>query len=516
MPRRALVVDNDPFCVELLSDILIQAGYEVVKAYDGLEAMDALHRSHPDVVFLDMVMPKVDGDQVLRYIRENPATRHLPVVIVSGTLVEDQEKLVTLGADAYVAKGRAQDLAKHVVATLERLQRGESARDRQVLGLENLVPRDKVRELLLIRRFRNAILRTIAEGVVILDEDRRVMSVNRAALAMLGRPELELLGSPVIALLGPELYPVLEETLARFMATSSREIDPVGLRYRDRLLRMAFAWVSPGIPSDGFFLLLQDVTDLAGKIEELSALNARLEAMDSLRSELLAMVSHDLHTPLTAIKGSLEVVLRENVGVELGRELLGIALKNADRLFRLVSDILDLTRIESGRFAGRHEPFDLVGALQAAVERLRPLAAARQIRLEVQAPQGILPIEADGVRMEQLFTNLLDNAVKFTPPGGTVEAIVEDDPGELVLGVRDSGVGIAPEHLERIFDRFYRVPQPAGSDVDGTGLGLSICKAVVDDHGGRIWVQSSPGQGSTFFVAIPRHGKLLQGQPDPG
>ncbi|MBI4537811.1 MAG: response regulator [candidate division NC10 bacterium] len=502
--KRALVVDNDNFCVELLSDILIQAGYEVAKAYDGLEAMDALHRTCPDIVFLDMVMPKVDGDQVLRYIRENPATRHIPVVIVSGTLVEDQEKLVALGADGYVAKGRAQDLARNVQATLERLDRGAAGQEQSILGIENLVPRDKVRELLHIRRYRNAILRTIGEGVVILDEARRIMSVNRAALTILDQPELRLIGSPVIEILGPSLRPVLEEALERFTVTPDRDMDPVGLRYRERLLRMAFAWVSPGIPKDGFFLILQDVTDLAGKIEELSALNARLEAMDKMRSELLAMVSHDLHTPLTAIKGSLEVLLKENIGVELGRELLGIALKNADRLFRLVSDILDLTRIESGRFKGRREFFDATASLQAAVERMRPLADQRRVRLEIRTRQGMAPIWADSVRMEQVFVNLLDNALKFTPAGGRVEVTAEDDPAEILIAVRDSGIGIPAEHLERIFDRFYRVPRAPETDAEGTGLGLSICRAVVEDHGGRIWAQSAPSEGSAFYVTIPR------------
>jgi signal transduction histidine kinase len=504
VPKRALVVDNDKFCVELLSDILIQAGYEVDKAYDGLEAMDALRRARPDVVFLDMVMPKVDGDQVLRFIKENPATRHVPVVIVSGTLLEDQEKLIALGADGYVAKGRDQDLVRNVEATLERLNRGPADGEQSILGIENLVPRDKVRELLHIRRYRNAILRTIGEGVLILDEASRTMSVNRAALAILGQPELALIGTPVTATLGPELRPILEEALARFTASPDRNMDPVGIRYRDRLLRMAFAWVSPGTPQDGFFLILQDVTDLAGKIEELSALNARLEAMDKMRSELLAMVSHDLHTPLTAIKGSLEVLLKEDVGVELGRELLGIALKSADRLFRLISGILDLTRIESGRFKGRREVFDAVGAIHAAVDRLRPLADQRRIRLEVRAARGIAPISADGVRLEQVFANLLDNALKFTLPGGRIEVAMEEHPAELLVAVRDSGVGIPAEHLERIFDRFYRVPRTAESEVEGMGLGLSICKAVVEDHGGRIWAQSTPGEGSTFSVTIPR------------
>lgn len=504
MGKRALVVDNDVLCVELLADILSQAGYTASKAYDGMEAVDAIRRDPPDVVFLDMVMPKVDGEQVLRCLKADPATCHIPVVIVSGTLVEDRETLVGLGADGYVAKGRAEDLARNVRAILVELEQRAAAAAPSILGVDKLVPRDKVRELLHIRRSKNAILRTIHEGVIILDEDCRVVSVNRAGLAILGRAETDLLGSPVTDILWPEFRPFMEETLTRFMATAGGEMEALGVSWRDRRLRLAFAWVTPGSPADGLFLILQDVTSLARKVEELSALNDRLAALDQRRSELLAMVSHDLHTPLTAIKGSLEVILRENVGIELGRELLGIALKNADRLFRLVSDILDLTRIESGRFKDRREPCDLVGSLLAAVDRIRPQAEERKVQLETHAPAGVASVSVDGVRMEQVFANLLDNALKFTPAGGRIEAIVEEQPGELLMAVRDSGVGIAAEHLERIFDRFYRVPRPPGMEVDGTGLGLSICKAVIEDHGGRIWAESVPGQGTTFYLTIPR------------
>jgi len=179
VPKRALVVDNDKFCVELLSDILIQAGYEIAKAYDGLEAMDALHRTEPDVVFLDMVMPKVDGDQVLRYIKENPATRHIPVVIVSGTLVEDQEKLIALGADGYVAKGRARISRGTCMLPWSGWAAGRPVRGRASWGRrtwsQGQGPRTSAHPPPPER-----ILRTIGEGVVILDEASRIMSVNRA------------------------------------------------------------------------------------------------------------------------------------------------------------------------------------------------------------------------------------------------------------------------------------------------------------------------------------------------
>ncbi|HWT79092.1 MAG TPA: ATP-binding protein, partial [Candidatus Methylomirabilis sp.] len=279
--------------------------------------------------------------------------------------------------------------------------------------------------------------------------------------------------------------------------------EAISLRYGDRVLRIVLAWIAPEDPDSGFFMIMQDISDLAKKIEELSTLNARLREMERMRSEFLAMVTHDLYTPLTAIKGSMEVLANEGVGMELSRELLGIAQKNTDRLFRMVSDILDLARIEAGRFELRREPFDVVAGLRAALDRLRRLAQDRQTTLSLQAAPGLPLVQADGMRMDQVFTNLFSNALKFTPPGGRITALARVQGANLLVEIRDSGKGIPPEHLDRVFERFYRVPLPDGERVEGTGLGLSICKAIVEEHGGRIWAESVVGRGSTFSFTLP-------------
>lgn len=504
MSKRALVVDNDRFYVELLGDILGQEGYEVAKAYDGMEAMELLDGELPDLVVLDIVMPKIDGDRVCQYLKGSPRLRQIPVIILSGTLVEDREKMLAIGADAYVAKGRLDELRVNILATLRRLQGTPAGGPQSILGLDKAVPREQVKELLAIKRHKEAILRAIGEGVVEVDGRQRVLYVNPAGLQILSRPELELIGSPLTDILTPDHRTTLQEAVARLRASPDKTGDAVSLRYRDRVLRIAFAWIMPDDPESGFFMIMQDITDLARKIEELSTLNARLQELERLRSEFLAMVSHDLHTPLTAIKGSMEVLLHEGVGIELSRELLGIAQKNTDRLFRMVSDILDLARIEAGRFEIRREPFDVVVGLRGTIDRLRRLAQDRQISLTLQAPDGLPQVPADGLRMDQVFSNLLSNALKFTPRGGQIGVTVQELPAELLVQIRDSGLGIPAEHLDRIFDRFYRVPLPAEEKVEGTGLGLSICKAIVEEHGGRIWVESAVGKGSTFSFTLPK------------
>ena len=504
MAKRALVVDNDRLCVELLGDILAQEGYEVSKAFDGMEAMEILQKALPDIVFLDLVMPKIDGDRMFQYIRSDPRTAHVPIVIVSGTLVEDARDALNMKADGYVAKSRREDFEQNILTVLKRLGRGEGEAGQEILGLDHLIPRHKVKELLAVRRFSQTVLRTIVEGIAEVDGGQRVLFVNRACLEMVGRPERDLIGIQVADLLTAEHRGTLEAVIGAFRSASEGSSEAVTVRYRGGMLRVSCAWIDPTDPAHGFFLILRDVTDLASKIEELSGLNARLQAMDRMRAELLTMVSHDLHTPLTAIKGSLEVLLHETVGAELRRELLGIAQKNADRLFRMVSDILDLARIEAGRFQGRREPFDVLTILRGTLDRLQQLSQDRGIAVTLTAPGGSLIVSADSLRMEQVFTNLLGNALKFTPRGGRIDVAAAERGADILVTFADSGVGIPPEHLDRVFDRFYRVPMPAGSAVEGTGLGLSICKAVVEEHGGRIWVESQVGRGSTFFVAIPR------------
>ncbi|MFB3816238.1 MAG: ATP-binding protein [Candidatus Methylomirabilales bacterium] len=500
--KRVLVVDNDRLCADLLADALANAGYLVDKASDGVEAVERLRAARPDVVILDIVMPRLSGERVFAFLKSRAETKDVPVIILSGTLVEDRQKLLGLRADAYVAKAHHTAVRQNVLAALRHIERHELP-PAPVLGVDGLLPRAKVRELVELREYVQALLDAVGEGVVEVDARWRVVCANRAAVQILGRAESALLGEPSALLFGEDQAPALRAAVERFLA-SGEPPAPLELKFRGRVVTMTFAPVRTPLTGGAYFLVLQDVTDLAAKIEDLSTLNRRLQDMDRMRSELLTMVSHDLHTPLTAIKGSLDVLLHESVGVELTQELLGIAQKNADRLFRMVSDILDLARIEAGRFKQRREDFDLTTCLRGTLDRLGRLAQDKAIGLSLEVPDGLAPIWADGVRMEQVFTNLLGNALKFTPRGGRIGVTVEDAGRELLVRVWDTGVGIPAEHLDRIFDRFYRVPLPADAQVEGTGLGLTICKAVVEEHGGRIWVESAAGKGATFFLTLPK------------
>ncbi|MDW8298847.1 MAG: GAF domain-containing protein [Anaerolineae bacterium] len=246
-------------------------------------------------------------------------------------------------------------------------------------------------------------------------------------------------------------------------------------------------------------------------------LYARALEANELKSQFLATVSHELRTPLNAIMGYTEMIIKGVYGSLTGKqhERLQRVYDNATHLLALINDVLDLAKIESGRLTLNTEPLDVQPVLQDAIAQIAPLAEAKHLSVYIDVPQGLPRVEADRVRLRQIVLNLLSNAVKFTRKGGiTVRAYqwqlaapLEGVPltagNWLCIAVADSGIGIAPEHFEVIFDAFRQVDGSIVREFQGTGLGLPITRQLVEMHGGKIWLESEVGRGSTFTVALP-------------
>jgi signal transduction histidine kinase len=248
--------------------------------------------------------------------------------------------------------------------------------------------------------------------------------------------------------------------------------------------------------------------ELMATNRELADSHARLRELDELKSDFLGNVSHELRTPLAAIKGFVDNLLDGVKGPlpEPQRHYLIRMKDNVERLARMVSDLLDLTRIEAGKIDIVPQALHTATACLEATESLRPLARARHVRLAVEA-EGCPPLWADPDKLHQVLTNLLSNAVKFTRPGGAVAVRAESVPPDTVrLAVHDTGPGIPPAERERVFDKFYQVGRVDGERPSGTGLGLTIARHLVDLHGGRIFVEDGVGGGSTFVVLLPAAG----------
>lgn len=226
-----------------------------------------------------------------------------------------------------------------------------------------------------------------------------------------------------------------------------------------------------------------------------------LEQVERLRRDLVANVSHELKTPISALRAHLENLLD---GVERpDPETLQVMLVQSDRLGRLVDQLLELSRLESGDLPLQREQVALGPLVSEVLSEIEVARADRGVALERRLAQDLPAVLADRERIHQVLFNLLDNAVRFTPEGGRVTVSAERHDGAVDVRVADTGPGIAPEHLPRLFERFYRVDPARSQKEGGTGIGLAIARSVVEAHGGRIWADSSPGQWSVFTFELP-------------
>ena len=245
---------------------------------------------------------------------------------------------------------------------------------------------------------------------------------------------------------------------------------------------------------------------VAERTRELAIANERLMELDRLKSDFVSNVSHELRTPLTAIKGAVDLVLREVPGPLNERQAYYLMrLKsNTQHLTGLINDLLDLSKIEAGKIELNSTRVSLGGLVHEVVETFRPIAAEKPIALGVTAPEPSILVWADRDKLTQVLMNLIGNAIKFTPAEGRVTvATAGNGNGWVRISVNDTGPGIAVEETEKIFDKFYQVKVNGGQKPKGTGLGLAISKTLVELHGGRIWVESEPSGGSTFYFTLP-------------
>jgi two-component system phosphate regulon sensor histidine kinase PhoR len=334
-----------------------------------------------------------------------------------------------------------------------------------------------------------AILESMAEGVIALDREGRIRWLNASAQRLLGVAVAQASGKRIADLFRqPELEELVNEALAQGHA-AAREVQ--AFAPGEQVVRFqATPCATTGAGGTALVLVAQDVTDVR-----------RLERM---RREFVANVSHELKTPLTSIKGLLETLL--NGALEdpaNNRRFVAIIDQDASRLGRLIDDLLELSQIESKASTLRLERVRLRPLLEAMVQTFLPQLEARQVSARLDVPADFPPVHADPDRLRQIFSNLIDNAIKFNVPNGTVTIQATQEEGSARIAVTDTGLGIPEADLPRVFERFYRVDKARSRELGGTGLGLAIVKHLVELHRGRVTVQSRPGQGSTFTVLLP-------------
>jgi signal transduction histidine kinase len=243
--------------------------------------------------------------------------------------------------------------------------------------------------------------------------------------------------------------------------------------------------------STGTVIVLRDVT--------------HEQEIERAKNDIISIVAHELRTPMTSIKGYTDLMLQGAMGLltEGQQHFLSIVKSNVDRLSRLVSDLLDITRIEAGSIELELVPMQLAEIVPEVCESVAEAVEERDLTLNVDVTTPIPTVRADRNRIIQVLVNLLSNAYRYTPPGGSIQVSVRPLEDTVLVQIADTGIGIAKEDQKKIFERFYRVEHDLVKKESGTGLGLSIVKSLVELHGGRLWLESELGRGSTFSFALP-------------
>jgi signal transduction histidine kinase len=244
--------------------------------------------------------------------------------------------------------------------------------------------------------------------------------------------------------------------------------------------------------------------ELRRQNEALAEENRRVQEVNQLKSAFVSLVSHELRTPLTAISGYLDLLVEDqSARAAKPRELLGIVKRNIDRLVKLLDDLLDLSRIESGKIEFNLTVVDVMPLIAEVVSLLQPQIEAKGQQLTVNQAGPLPLVQADADRIRRILINLLSNAHKYTLPGGHIWVTAQGDDGWMRIDVRDDGIGLSSDEQAHLFDRFFRARQPGTQEVEGTGLGLPITRLLVERQGGQITVTSAPGQGTTFSFTLP-------------
>lgn len=339
----------------------------------------------------------------------------------------------------------------------------------------------------------SAILSGMVEGVVVLDRPGRILLLNPAMERMLGCQAAGVVGRHWLDVIRQhDLNELIRVVIlsGEPRASSITFNDPAGAR--TFAVQGSVTRPPGGEPSElRAVFVFHDVT--------------ALKRLERVRSDFIANVSHELRTPLTSIIGYIEALLDgAHEEASTRKEFLGIIKTHADRLSALVHDLLQLSQIESGEYRWRRDAVDIVALARRSVALVHPLAQRRRISVRCESDTNTACVIGDEEKLTQVLVNLLDNAVKYTEPGGSVDASVHATAGRVTVSVQDTGIGIPAGDRDRIFERFYRVDRARSRESGGTGLGLSIVKHVVEAHGGAVTVESRLGEGSVFTVTIPQ------------
>ncbi|MGH7232374.1 MAG: hybrid sensor histidine kinase/response regulator [Nitrospiraceae bacterium] len=522
-PANILIVDDNPLSLASLEAILEGSNRIIIKAASGNEALKCLLVNEMAVILLDVKMADMDGYETAALIRKRPKTHDVPIIFLTAFNKDNVDVLkgYSFGAVDYIFKPIVQEILRAKVDVLVELYKKNHALRRKNEELERAE-----RELLQTKAVAS-LIKYAPDPVFVSDLNANILHANDAASQLLGLHVEELaeqslsgfLSTGEAQLFKAALHEVVERGITRNISlhprSASGTVTPTTLN--------ASALVADDGKTIGAIGIFRDMTAYEQVLNELEQLtqtlerrvsdrtqaletaNQRLEELNRLKSSFVSIASHEIRTPVTSIKAFAENMLSGIAGpvTEKQHHCLSRIISNVERLTRIIQELLDLAKIEAGQLNLQLSLLAVAELIHNVIEQFQPLALEKHISLESSGSALGTSVSADEGKLQQVLSNLVHNAIKFTPSDGrvTIEADMRED-GALQVCVSDTGAGIAAEEISKIFDRFYS-SQSIHPENRGAGLGLTICKSLIALHGGKIWVTSTVGQGSRFYFDVP-------------
>ena len=488
---RILVVDDNTPSRYAVSRTLRKEGFEVIEAATGADALEIADQEQPDLVLLDVNLPDLHGFDVARRLKSAERTRLTPILHLSASAIKSEDRIdgLAAGADAYLVEPVDPGELVANIRALLRLRSAE-ARLQRTAGM----------------------LSTVIESsplpIGVFESDGSVLRWNPAAEQLFG---IRADAIEERTLEGAALPDWLVN--ARHAAAWLKSGSSVEHRFQraDGVTVDIAMFAAPLQGADGYVAIFEDVSIRKRFERERTEWLARerearteAEAANRLKDEFLATLSHELRTPLNAILGWLQILRQSATDDEKRARAMDIIERNATAQQQIINDILEVSQIVRGQLKLDMQPLDIVAAIEAALESVRPTTLAKRQTVTLEAPAQHPFVAADHARVQQMFWNLLANATKYTPREGRIEVLVAVVNTDVEITIRDNGKGIAAHALPYIFDRFRQEQAGPTREYGGLGLGLAIVRHLADMHGGSVRVASDGiGRGASFTLSLP-------------
>jgi PAS domain S-box-containing protein len=509
MGKKILVVDNHPVILNFMANLLEREKHHVVTVENGLAALDILNTFTPDVVFIDLVMPHISGEKLCQIIRSKPRFKDVYIIILSAIAAEREINITGFGANTCIAKGPLNKMAPHILSALEKSnQRYPAFLPGQIIGLEDVFPRHITTELLSIKRHFEVILKSMAEGILEITPEGRIVYANPAALSLIDLSENKLLGSNFTDLFQETDHQRVKSSLAAMDTQPQTLNEEVSLVRNSKQISISLL---PLVDEEyrTIIIILNDVSER--KRMEAQFLQAqKMEAIGTLAGG----IAHDFNNLLMVIQGNASLMLLNVDPLHPHHEMLLSIIRQVQSGSKLTNQLLGYAR--KGRYEVKFLQLNqLVEETSQAFGRTR-----KEIIIHQELSNDLFPIEGDLGQIEQVLMNLFVNAADAIDQGGDIflktinipygdirGKLYNPKPGDYVLlTVRDTGVGMDQKTLDRIFEPFFTTKELGR----GTGLGLASVYGIVKGHGGYIDVESEEGQGTTFKIYLPASNGEIQ------